>query len=83
MKKILVNIYVPILGRDYDAFIPADASVQEVLKLLYKATAAVSDGGFAENQTTALCLRETGEILNPNHFVFELGIQNGSKLMII
>lgn len=34
MKKILVNIFVPILGVGYDIFIPGDSKMSGVAELL-------------------------------------------------
>ena len=83
MKKILINVYVPIVGIGYDVFIPYDSPMSEVILLLEKAVAELSDGQFLPSESTILCMRDTGEILDINYKVFELGIKNGSKLMII
>lgn len=83
MKKILVNIFVPILGVGYDIFIPGDSKMSGVAELLKRAVAELSDGQFIESSATSICMRSTGEILDINHTVYELGIKNGSKLMII
>lgn len=83
MKKILVNIFVPILGVDYDVFIPNDSKMSEVAELLKRAVVELSDGQFIVSSATAICMCSTGAILDINHTVYELGIKNGSKLMII
>ena len=38
---------------------------------------------FVPNEQTTLCRREDGMILNINLSVYELGIRNGSQLMLI
>lgn len=83
MEKILVNIYVPVLKKSYDMFIPADSPLHEVLDLIKKAVTELSDGLYFPDRNTALCRREDGQIFNINMLVFELGIQNGSRLMLI
>ena len=60
-----------------------DSNTQYFLELLKKAVADLSGGQFVPTGETALCYRENGAIFNVNMTVYELGIHNGSKLMLI
>lgn len=82
-SKVLVEVFVPTLGKKMDVFIPLRSPMYEVLELLKKAAADLSNGQFLPNAETAICRREDGNILNINLSVYELGIRNGSKLMLI
>lgn len=83
MDKILVEIFVPVLNRSFDFFLPLQPPMHEVLELIKKAVTEISDGQFVANENTAICHREDGTIININLSVYELGIHNGSKLMLI
>lgn len=83
MNKVLVEVYVPVLERSFDIFIPLHSPMFEVLELIKKAVQEMSDGRFLTNENTAICYRENGTILNINLSVYELEIRNGSKLMLI
>lgn len=83
MDKVLVEVYVPVLDRSYDIFIPLRSPMFEVLELIKKAVKEMSDGRFIANENTAICHRENGTIININLSVYELEIRNGSKLMLI
>lgn len=83
MEKILINVYVPIIEDSYDMFIPQHLKIFEVLELVKKAIAELSDGRFIPNDDNIIALRKDGEILNINMSVYELGICNGSQLMLI
>lgn len=83
MEKVLVEIFVPVLDRSFDVFIPLQSPMYEVLELIKKAITEMSDGRFIANQNTTICHREDGSILNINLSVYELEIRNGSKLMLI
>ena len=83
MEKVLVEIFVPVLDRSFDMFIPLQSPMYEVLELIKKAISEMSDGRFIANQNTTICHREDGSILNINLSVYELEIRNGSKLMLI
>ena len=83
MEKVLVEIFVPAINQSFDMFLPLKEPMYEVLELIKKAVGELSDGLFISNESTAIADRQDGSILNINMTVFELGIQNGSKLMLI
>ncbi len=83
MNKILVEVFVPVLNRQFDIFIPLQPPMYQVLDLMKKAVTELSGGRFSANEGTVLCYREEGTILNINLSVYELGLRNGSKLMLI
>lgn len=83
MDKILVEVFVPLLDRSFDIFIPLQSSMYEVSELVKKAVVEMSDGRFKANENTVVCYREDGSIININLSVYELDIRNGSKLMLI
>ncbi|MGN0179455.1 MAG: methyltransferase [Monoglobaceae bacterium] len=83
MDKVLVNIYVPIINTSYDMFIPLTLRMYEALDMVKKAVTEMSDGRFIANANNVICSRNDGTVLNINLSVFELGIKNGSRLMLI
>lgn len=83
MDKVLVEVFVPVLGSSFDIFIPLQSMMYEVLELIKKAIVDLSNGRFIANQNTTICHREDGSIININLSVYELKIRNGSKLMLI
>ncbi len=83
MDKVLVEVFVPLLDRSFDMFLPAASPMYEVLELMEKAVTEMSDGRFIATDNTTLCYREDGAILNINLSVYELEIHNGTKLMLI
>ena len=83
MEKVLVEVFVPVIGEAYDIFIPLKSDMSEVAQLLKKAVTELSNGHFVASEETSVCYRENGTIINVNMSVYELGIRNGSKLMLI
>lgn len=83
MDKILVNVYVPMLHTSYDIFLPPQLQLSEVTNLVRKAVAELSEGRFMSFQDAVLAHRETGRILDMNRNAAELGVENGTKLMLI
>lgn len=83
MDKVLIEVYVPLLDRSFDMFVPLISPMYEVLALIKRAVTEMSDGRFMPDEGTALCHREDGTIININLSVYELDIRNGSRLMLI
>lgn len=83
MNKVLVEVLLPASGEVYDVRISLDSQLGEVAMLIVKQLEDLSNGRFIANDTTVLCDAESGKILDINKFVAELGIKNGSRLMLI
>lgn len=83
MDKIMVEVYVPVLGKSYDYRIPLQSRMYEVLSLIKKSISELSDGHFICDEQTIICYRNDASILDINLSVYELRLQNGSKLMLI
>jgi hypothetical protein len=83
MDKVLVEIFLPAADASYDVFIPLAGRMSEVLALVSGVLSDLSDGKFKATKDTVLCDAISGTIFNINLSVYELGISNGSKLMLI
>lgn len=83
MDKVLIEVFIPVVNKSYDVFIPLASQMSEVLELFKKAVFDLTDEHFIPTNETTLCYRENGAIININMTVYELGICNGSKLMLI
>ncbi|MFG6377073.1 MAG: methyltransferase [Lachnospiraceae bacterium] len=81
--KILLEIYVPALGNTIEILVSLDLPVYQVLQLIKKLLVKLTEDRLNLSNDILLCYRENGKILDINHFVYELGLKNGSKLMII
>ena len=83
MNKVLVEIFLPAADMCFDVYIPIDSQMSEVLQLVSAVLSDLSDGKYKANGSAVLCDAATGIIYNINMAFCELGIQNGSKLMLI
>ena len=82
-KKALVEISVPAAGQRYDVYIPLEARMSEVVTMVAGALSDLSSGSYKATGDAVLCDAQTGAIYNVNMEVAELGIKNGSRLMLI
>lgn len=81
--KALVEIFVPAAGSRFDVYIPLDVRMSEVVRLTAGLLSELSDGKYKAAADAVLCDEESGIIYSINKEVAELGIRNGSRLMLI
>lgn len=82
-NKALVEILVPASGEKFDVFIPLESRMGEVVTMVASALSNLSEGKYRAGNDAVLCDLSTGKILDVNIEVAELGIKNGSRLMLI
>lgn len=83
MNKVIVEVFVPMISAQYDIFIPIHVQMGVVLDLVKQAVTDLSGRLFVADENTVICFRETGKIIDINMSIEELGITNGSRLMLI
>lgn len=83
MNYVIVEVYLSAAGRTYDIKIPRCSQMWEVTKLVAQALEELSDGLYKASEDSVLCHRATGTIFNINYSIEELGIMNGSQLILI
>ena len=83
MEKALVEIFLPAANASYDVYVPLTVKMHEVLLLVSSVITDLAGGKFKATDDSVLCERDCGRILDINSSVVELGIQNGSQLMLI
>ena len=83
MDKILVEVYLPAANKNYDVFIPLKSKMHEIVEMLSGAFADLSQVYFKASEVNVLCYRASGKVLDINMSAEELGLNNGSKLMLI
>ena len=82
-KKVLVEISVPATGQKFDVYIPLESRMSDVLSMVASALSDITDARYKAMHYAILCDADTGIIFNVNVEVAELGIKNGSRLMLI
>ncbi len=83
MSKLLVELYLPAALRGYDIKLPADVPLYQSLPLIGQAVSRLTAGLYAAGETPVLIDGESGMIFNIDMTPRELGLRNGSRLMLI
>lgn len=79
----IVELYLPAVGKSYDTRIPRNRRIGEIIPWLEKEMKKQTGGYFHAEGDTVLCERECGMILNVDKTPEQIGILNGTKLMLI
>lgn len=83
MNDVLVKIYVPKIGEQYDIWLPINKKIYNVIVLLVKAIGELTKGYYAPQKFPYLYDKETTNVYDINTRVIDTNIRNGSELILI
>lgn len=78
-NKFLVNLYVLVLDRHFELFIPIDEKVGNIVKLIDNSLFSM----FSSDKKFTLLNLYSGCVYKNNDLVRNTDIQNGTKLILI
>ncbi len=82
-NKVLVEINVPEIDETYNAFLPVNKKISNILILITKAISDMSNNQYKVNNGNALYNRETGEMYSLDVLVRDTNIRNGTRLVLL
>ena len=83
MNKLLVKLYVPLIEKEYDIFIPINKSIKNIIYLIGKAIYELTSGEYPLNYSTKLINKYTGYIYSLESTPKDEKILNGTNLIIL
>ena len=81
--EILVTVRLPAGQFAYDVLIPCREPLHVILAMLKQAFGELSNGAFTPDEDTALYEEGSGAVLDTDGTPTELGLKNGSMLILI
>jgi len=81
--KILINVFVPAIGKKYDVLVPDFLRIKIVSSLIAGTVETLSDNIYVSSGQEQLCSAEKNILLNSNVTLKKYGIQNGDHLVLI
>ena len=82
-NKVCVDLIVPSIEERYNVFIPINKKTIEIIFLLNKAINDMTDGAFIMSEKLSLINAENGTIYDVDRTIFDNGILNGAKLILL
>ena len=82
-NKILIEIYIPLVEKKYDVFIPVNKKVGTIKKLIDTAIVELTSNAYIPTDEANFYSKETGEIYDVNKTVRDTELKNGSRIILI
>ena len=83
MNKILVRIYVPVMGKQYDVKLPLNRKIGNTIVLLLKGINELSLANYEPEIAPALYNKNTGISYDYQAVIKDTDIKNGTELILI
>ena len=83
MDKVLVKVYVPMLEKIYDVWIPSHKRIYNVLDLLIKAVNELNDNCYRPDKLPMLYDKLTAEVYDINLSIKDSTIRSGTELVLL
>ena len=80
--KILVIVYVPLIEREYEMYIPKVKKFGVIKNLVIKMVESETGGCFKDDGNKNFYDKSSGEKIDDDTFVKYSNIKNGSKLIL-
>lgn len=81
--KILLNLRVPAIKKEFDMFVPDDLRIKVVTTLIAQSIEELSNHQFVSSGNECICSMEKDIVLRPNATLASYGIQNGDHLILM
>lgn len=82
-NKILIEVYIPSIEKEYDIFVPISKRIGTVKELIENGLNAFNNSEFSLREDMNLYSKSTGEMYDVNMKIVDTDLQNGSKLILI
>ena len=82
-NKILLEVYIPLIEKEYDVFIPVSKRIGTIKKLIERGIVDLADDGYIIKDDTNLYSKEKGLIYDVNLKVIDTDLKNGSRVILI
>lgn len=82
-NKILIELSIPLIEKNYDLYIPINKKIGTVKKLIEEGLLDLTDHDYIIKKGSNFYSKETGEIYDVNKSVRETDLKNGSRIILI
>ena len=83
MEKILVNLFVPSVQKNFDLFIPQDVEIGKLTEALKSGVAYMCPARFMPSGNEVMLVRNLSQPLDPGRQLCEYGVRNGTQLILL
>ena len=83
MDKILVKVYVPMIEKIYDVWIPSHKRIYNVINLLIKVINELNDNSYRPTKMPMIYDKVTSEVYDINLSRKESTMRSGTEIILL
>lgn len=82
-NKILIQLYIPLIEKEYDLFIPINKRVGTIKQLIEKILSEDPDNQYKIREDTNLYSKDTGLPYDVQLLIKDTDMKNASKIVLL
>lgn len=83
MNRVLIRVYVPLLEKKYDVWVPINKKVYEIIINLIKGINSINKIEYDMKEIPNLYDKESSEVYDINAKIIDTNIRNGSEVILL
>ena len=83
MEYVIADVYLPASGKSFDVKFPVNLNVGIAASVAAKSLAGLSEESYLPSGTSCFAWADTGVLLDTNKTLYDAGVKNSSKLLLI
>lgn len=82
-NKILICLYIPLIEKTYDLYIPINKKVGTIKNLIEEGLLEITENDYVISPETNFYSKDTGQVYDVNQTVKDTDLKNGSRIILI
>ena len=82
-NKILLEVYIPSIEKEYDIFVPVNKKIGTIKKMIETGITDLTDDVYSISDDTKLYRKDTGNMNDVNVKLIDTDLKNGSRIILI
>lgn len=83
MNRVLIRVYIPLLEKKYDVWVPINKKIYEIIINLVKGINAINKIEYDMKEVPNLYDKESSEVYDINVRIIDTNIRNGSEVILL
>ena len=83
MNRIIVKLYVPLIEKQYDVWIPINKNIYQTIQSFIKGINSLNQIEYDTTKFPKLYKKSTAEPYDLNAVIIDTDIRNGSELILL
>ena len=82
-NKILICLYIPLIEKKYDLYLPINKKVGTIKTLIEEGLLEITENDYVISPETNFYSKATGQVYDVNQTVKDTDLKNGSRIILV